>query len=562
MTMTSHYSVWNERVDFNKPPNSTVSLTDLVQLLLTRLGSETMFLTPSKLEDLESLSLCILTDVRSALNLSRPLIHRLPVEILREILSYVPYRDDDRGCDDFLTLWDSPSVQVSDCVHLMSVCRLWRNIVSDCASLWNNVRNFTPCGSLCAVRRSSPSFHIFERPGDEDAETLLHNPLNVGDLRVVYRYTLPLDYLKAPAPLLHTLVVFATSTEARQACVDGASNVLFDGHTPSLRRLALHSLNPLPQNNFANLTHVLLKKITQLDPARLLNWLAASPHISDLVFVETFCSAWDGTYPDMPPLKFLRRLVLADCLEEQFIWVIALPALTPRTAIRLDNVKLVPRGSAVPPYPAGRDIVRLALRTDGMMALSSTSGLLHQKKGEQPWFDGVHSRISLSAITEFWWLFGYSRANTASHLRQFLTSMPALETLIILGRDLPHVMAILSPTTAQYTGGPSPTVPCPHLTTLRVIISSPIWPHRYELPTSSGLARFIAARAESGHPIEHLVLESLPYEDDPPDPAKFVDGVVFEWKKHVEWASFEMTLPDVCARSAHPYWPAWSVFAE
>ncbi|OCH85685.1 hypothetical protein OBBRIDRAFT_807345 [Obba rivulosa] len=545
-------------VSVREMPSSGLSLVDLARSLSERASREARLTQPETLESLESVLLDTV-NVRSGLNLFRSPINHLPVEILGHTLSLVPQRDDE--AEDGLTIWSASPVRISDCVRLMSVCRFWRDIILGSTSLWNSIHNFLPSGILRAARLTSPRLHLDSRPKGEWATILSRNPLDVGEIQWKYSDALPLNFLKAPAPRLHSLTISAGLPGWNHSLLKGDNRELFCGQTPSLRRLALHHMKSLPPNKFANLTRLLLARSAHVQPSQLLSWLASSPRLEDLVIVETSFTAWDGTHPAMDALQYLRRLVIKDCHEEHLLWLISLPALTPGTAVRLDNVVLLPSGTTFSPYPAGQDIIRLALRTDGMMALGPATGLLYRRRGDQPSFDAVQSRISLSHITELWWLLGYSRANTADRLRQFLSAMPSLTTLVILGRDLPRVMKILSPSCPTEPHASS-VVPCPHLTTLRVIISSPIWPHRYELPSSSGLSQFFASRVESGHSIDHLILESLPYEANPPDPIDSMEGVEFEWKKHIEWQSFEMTLPDVCAQRAHYYWPAWSVFAD
>ncbi|EMD32092.1 hypothetical protein CERSUDRAFT_88376, partial [Gelatoporia subvermispora B] len=101
-------------------------------------------------------------EVRDILNQLRPAIHRLPVEILRQIFSLVPRQE--TSSSDALTLWQSPFLRRTDCVHLMSICRYWRQVVLDDFLIWNNVYNFNPPASLQGARHTNAILYLKSRP--------------------------------------------------------------------------------------------------------------------------------------------------------------------------------------------------------------------------------------------------------------------------------------------------------------------------------------------------------------------------------------------------------------
>ncbi|OCH86518.1 hypothetical protein OBBRIDRAFT_222021 [Obba rivulosa] len=535
----------------------SISLMALAQALKSRLQRDVKHV---QVEGLENILLSSMMDVRDILNQRRPVIHRLPVELLRQIFYLVPRYE--TSSSDGLTLWTSPFLRRPDCIHLMKICRYWRRVVLDDSLIWNNVCNFTPPASLQEARHTEAILYLKSRP-KHDLETVLYNDMEkIRELRWEHAHKLPATYLRAPAPILRSLAISAGRPSVYNALTEKGQK-LFDGHTPSLRQLALHFVRSLPSNDFSNLSQLYLYRCTQIDPARLLAWLAASPRIEDLVLVGvSFSSEWDRNYCPTNDLHHFRRLAIKEIKEEDVAWLLTTPALTEETAVLLENVPLMAESetTVIPHYPATQNVTRLAIwhnyGSTFLMAVSPSTGLRQQSR-VAPDGPSIHSqvlsRIPLINIIEFWCI-SMSVSGMDIDVRLLLTTMPALTTLVVDEIDLPRVISVLAPPIKNDRHAMQ--VACPNLTILHVVI----WRHRDAQEILESLDALLTDRKRAGYPLERLILHSNPNDMSSRDPRGSFSGIKSEWRRHREWMSFNLEMPEVCARPAHRHWPAWSVF--
>ncbi|OCH87553.1 hypothetical protein OBBRIDRAFT_889699 [Obba rivulosa] len=496
-----------------------IPLDILADELAERLRQESIRMQTTPLLELEATLLGAVADIRSALNYLRPTINSVPVEILHDIFYHVPSRkpvlsESSPRC----TIWDAEALHEPDCVRLMAVCRrCWPFETSSLVEL-----NYCRSGGrlqkahMTAISRTRELY--WEEFGD-----------------------FPSKFLESPAPHLHTLMLRADHLWQRQTL---RSLVLFGGETPALRRLSLHSVRFLPSNNFTDLRTILLYYCKEVQPAQVLAWLAASPQIEDLVLDADQFSAWDGVYPKSEPLGHLQRLTIQSIQEKDITWLLAFPALTGATSVQLNNVTLIPEhsGSSVPTYEVALSATRLLTQGSCVMATGPSSGFLHISM-PPPDLSQLERRIPLAQITEYWC------DGRLADERDLFKALTSLETLVINHRDLPRAATAML---LDLEPSDNPTVNCPHLTTLRVVMPP-------ENIRDYRISLFLDYRVRCGHPISRLIVDvspsHLPAPEHLPDE---LDGCPIEWRIHTRPPNPpSMEVPDAYKSAARPFWPAW-----
>ncbi|KAF8555395.1 hypothetical protein OG21DRAFT_1602946 [Imleria badia] len=168
-------------------------------------------------------------------------IFRLPIELLEPIFIYGArdYHSKDRGL---------PTPTVPSWVNVSYVCRHWRNVALNCATLWTYLFVISPRWTeelLSRSRRAPLKIHVNTDYGDEISaglpfvdqvmnhvehiqESHLHLPTKCRNHQVFSKLSLP-------APRLQSLVIQAAYASSNLSW----SSVLFDGDTPVLRTLEL-----------------------------------------------------------------------------------------------------------------------------------------------------------------------------------------------------------------------------------------------------------------------------------------------------------------------------------
>ncbi|KLO15769.1 hypothetical protein SCHPADRAFT_248825 [Schizopora paradoxa] len=231
-------------------------------------------------------------------SLRRNHISRLPVELLTDVFSYL--LPETLAIDDVVEALETESDwclhmrrKHGDIIHASHVCRSWRRICLSTPSFWSLIwvtdeDQFTP--RTCEFVRRSGSvplevairdersrdqrFHTLS--GDEDDEVPFHGPLlhpllrffgqfphslqRMKTLRVCSRFPSQQDftsYFKEPAPVLESFALYVDclSNTGYEPIVLQLPIPLFDGTTPSLRKLSLDGAEvPWTSNIFNNLT--------------------------------------------------------------------------------------------------------------------------------------------------------------------------------------------------------------------------------------------------------------------------------------------------------------------
>ncbi|EMD32091.1 hypothetical protein CERSUDRAFT_119075 [Gelatoporia subvermispora B] len=301
----------------------------------------------------------------------------------------------------------------------------------------------------------------------------------------------------------------------------------------------------------------------EIDRVQFLTWLAASPEIEDITLSHvSFSSESDAPDPEMQPLHCLRRLVIKDMKEEGIAWLFAISALTPETAVLLDDVPLMAESeaAAIPHYPVTESVTRLAVwhtySSTFMMATGSSAGLRQKSRDvpETPSIDSsIRLRFPLINVTEFWCI-SMSVSRVEMDMRLLLSEMPALSTLAVDEIDLPRLIQALSP--SAQNGEYAAQAICPNLCVLHIII----WRHRDAQNILGSLDAVLSARKRAGCPLQRLILHSNPKDLMFRDPRASFSGIQSEWKRHREWTSLNLEMPEVCAQPAHRHWSPWSIF--
>ncbi|KAH9910163.1 uncharacterized protein B0H18DRAFT_516171 [Fomitopsis serialis] len=446
--------------------------------------------------------------------------HKLPTEILTLIFDYVrlqPRKRDTPGT----SIWDPVVVRVDWLVRASHVCRHWRAIIVDTPALWDRIDD--PQRRLDHVRvpaeraRILPLTLSMKGEPTRPMNALLQSNKPIRELRY-YGITIKLSqkYLQQSAYLLESLSLTGTpgrTTTGHARRPSGGYPVqVFRGHTPSLRRLSLDSLNWIPTLQTSTLTHLYLadcygRKLLQ----RILSLLSASPNLTDLVLVDR----GDVLHHEDPQgnalvhLRHLRRLVLKHMSSAGVKRFISHIRLNPETCVRLIGVLPLDGDllNQLSRLPLNAGATKLMIKGSGtrrtVVYEGQSSGILidHFTSLGEDWGTALPRMLAMDQLRELHVVLRDSPAlfaSTPTTLFDFLHRAPALENLYVDTQGLASLLDAL-----ECCRSKPPKLACPN------VVLHVQMPCRGPGSDSTSLIQSFAAR-QTNLGIRHLVAEYCP----------------------------------------------------
>ncbi|KAH9931265.1 uncharacterized protein B0H18DRAFT_1116428 [Fomitopsis serialis] len=389
--------------------------------------------------------------------------HKLPTEILTLIFHYVrlqPRKRDTPGT----SIWDPVVVRIDWLVRASHVCRHWRAIIVDTPALWDRIddsRRRLDQVRVPAERAGiMPLTLTITREPTRPMNALLQSNKPIKEIRYD-GITIELSKNTCSSPRM-------TTTEPSQVY-----SVVFRGHTPSLRRLSLDSLNWIPTLQTSTLTHLYLADCCGKNSIQMiLPLLAASPSLTDLVLVDSLV---DHDVLESPQcnalvrLRHLRRLVLKHMSSAGVKRFISHIRLDPETCVRLINVlpldgDLLDQLSRLP-LVAG--VTKLLIKGSGIRRTVICEG---QSTGifidnftsvDEEWGTALPRMLAMDQLRELHVVLRDSPAlfaSTPTALFDFLHRAPALEHLYVDTQGLASLLDAL-----ECCGSKPPKLACPNL---------------------------------------------------------------------------------------------------
>lgn len=208
-------------------------------------------------------------------------------------------------------------------IRVTQVCRHWRDIAIDCASLWSYIDLSYPNWGLTMLGRSKmfPLCITTGSSGRSNTEELLFALGHISRIRELHlsaSYSTPLykilAKISAPAPLLEKLCLIENDAYYSTGTAQKMSQITFNGQTPRLRHLELTNI-PLP-------SHLSLLGLTYLD-IRMTSSIHRSQSIGDPDFLSSI--------REMPLLRSLR---LAEGASDQIVETLQFRANEPLVELR------------------------------------------------------------------------------------------------------------------------------------------------------------------------------------------------------------------------------------
>lgn len=250
---------------------------------------------------------------RSNYNDTRP-VNQLPAEVL---------------CHIFREIQSTSYVgrQMQAAVRLQAVCRRWRNIIFEDASLWTviDLRPKSVQLALQCLTRSKGAPLTLRFPPDKDPQRYLrlcrpffnvlpHHASRIREL-VIAQITIH-KRLDFAAPNLESMLVISTPNPTTETKV---LPTLFKGKFPSLKTLAITHCSSWPNSDFSNLSSISLaclvwETIESMTP--LYGMLTRCPTLTSLQFDMCFPTfdITEDTSSALIDLPCLEILGMKDCL--------------------------------------------------------------------------------------------------------------------------------------------------------------------------------------------------------------------------------------------------------
>ncbi|TFK93209.1 hypothetical protein K466DRAFT_650023 [Polyporus arcularius HHB13444] len=273
------------------------------------------------LKHLEGTASAILAFARSGINSYAP-INTLPAEVLGIVFqNFLP--SEGRGLR--FSGYEEPRIaeEVRSRTALTHVCRRWRLVALDMASLWTVIDEFCHDSSSSFLARSgemSLQVYVKQTLCRDAGRTLIPHGARIRDLHLSIprerRSVIPSTAPEFPfdAENLERLCIVTDARpfdESRPNIDLDMSPVLFPGPTPRLKMLILRGMCWLPVIPYSILTHLHITQGTPVSLVTLLAFLGRCTALEELILVDIYIGRASGVPMDHAvALPHLRMLVL------------------------------------------------------------------------------------------------------------------------------------------------------------------------------------------------------------------------------------------------------------
>ncbi|OBZ79098.1 hypothetical protein A0H81_00283 [Grifola frondosa] len=491
-------------------------------------------------DDLSSLK-ALIPIINGIIN-ERNSVSKIPSEILCHIFRYVPSAYDYashiayKSNPSYITeyppfMWpDNGLRSTRELIPITRVCRRWREIALGSPLLWSSISDPSDSAALTYLERAGGSVPLTVYLGRISTQFCRNvfdsHILRLRELHVMLWYTPGLRsssfprYFNSPAPELENLTISIDPNSANRP-PNVEFPILFDGNIPRLKVLNLHFQTWLPGNHFPNLTHLFLfvpSIATEYEPTAILTLLSKCPMLQDMVVVNVAPpSDWDyGLRYRSAPLHHLRRVAMGRMPMLLVAWLLSQIILpTEGLALRAFETRSVGISDMthLPSADAFRRFTRLhlimrTLNTFQLVATGSDCGFhadtkVYDNTGPLSLDEfellAQHSILPVDRIKELWVTIEPLQTEA------FVTLLNAFPALTVLVLNIPRSDIDLLVALALITDSEGTPVPplCPYLSTLHLYLNE-------AMPVPHSLGAIAAGRAQHGHRIQHLIVESVP----------------------------------------------------
>ncbi|KAF8138947.1 hypothetical protein EV363DRAFT_1315259 [Boletus edulis] len=282
----------------------------------------------------------LLCDLQTQRNSFLP-ISRLPTETLAAIFIYSArnYHSTHSGY---------PTLTAPDWVNVSYVCRHWRNVALNCATLWSHLFITSPRWTeelLARSKQASLKLHADLHPSRRlcFVRRVMNHIERIQELHLNFPHSFKDHFLSSPAPCLQNLNLKISVGYQNEPSQEFSA--LFDGDTPALRTLEL-SHCPVPWHSFTlnGLTTLNLCSVPSQCRQNMVEFLATLNCVKDLrhLYLE---DALDSTAGFLSSTEFhsfqkinlprLSRLLIVAPLST-VIAFLACVNIPMKTEVRLD----------------------------------------------------------------------------------------------------------------------------------------------------------------------------------------------------------------------------------
>ncbi|KAI9065061.1 hypothetical protein FKP32DRAFT_531564 [Trametes sanguinea] len=337
----------------------------LANQLALALGERAAKLSSETLREVERSLAVTRSHLRETLNNRLP-VHQLPAEVMGMIFaSALPCHEDSFRYSGF----EEPDVVGVRRARLAisAVCRRWRSIACQMASLWGvvEVSSSAPWAAECFCRSGNMPLHVLARyPFANTSESTLITQGN--RIRDLFLELLKQDSARVPVELPNDLppvpnlecLVIATRCrpfEDGRPMVDLAHRVPLFPHPPlRLRMLILKNQCWFPAIPYDRLTHLYISQGTPIDFRSLLTLLGHCTALEKLIMVDVYLAAANQVPADYTvSLPSLRLLTLGINQSRMLMRYLLRALMLPSTAIlRIFGREALRALSGLDPFPS------------------------------------------------------------------------------------------------------------------------------------------------------------------------------------------------------------------
>ncbi|TFY60295.1 hypothetical protein EVJ58_g5237 [Rhodofomes roseus] len=526
------------------------------------------------------------------------LIHRLPPEIFKIIFESVL----SQRCqypDGTAIPWRSPMMGLNHLAKITVVCcKYWRAIALDTPTLWTSISPgwmdrrevFHHAATMFLERAQGLPLNLIVdhhgHAGGLDRFLADLGPAFTSRLKSIHcqntweTFHTVFDF---PAPLLESLHLNENFRKFPKTSIS-----LFGGQTPRLRYLSIARMKRVPRLQLPALTHLHVHCSVH-GIGSLIALLRSTPGLTDLslsnIKVDTESVTAAGR---VVSLRNLRRLALrgVGCASVRIIMTsFAIPTTA---AILFSGCDPLDTGAMSSPglrdYLSSQTWTRVSIRPDpegGSCSVIATNDRIgvsydtvaqkHLEEEEEvcAYYSAVRRRHRVlppniwpfEGVRECWVMRGlYSIRFHPSGLRDMLSRVRNLETLVICAWDAREVIQILEPPVGTATEEGTATGPiCAQLKELRIVSADD-----YDLPRSTLAELIAAAKLDDLRPLKRVVVGYLPASHPSICPSKsprMAGHTSTDYASEVEVVlltePLETKMPRVCSTEAHAFWPKW-----
>ncbi|KAL6298569.1 hypothetical protein BKA93DRAFT_46703 [Sparassis latifolia] len=522
------------------------------------------------MDELLSLERCLCMALSLVRSSTCP-INRLPIEILGDIFLLVMRPVKPKHA----FIWNSSRLRhTRGLTVLTKVCRHWRDVCTNFPFLWSHIsgapRDADPPIPLF-LQRSRPAPLTVYLPANSIPSALSLLELESERSRIqelfVHSFTEVAGLRYSPAPALEHLTLRADYVVPRAH----QHIILFDDNVPRLKTLSIHTIDWLPSNHFASITHLCCYFSANHRPydgpraSDLLAMLAGSSRLEDIVFVFPTFALHPQNCGSRPNAKLdhLQRLALGGMSPTWLSWLFCHVDMPVNVAMRIFQVKsrhIFRTVHVLAQALLQHSSTLLELRGSptsssaifGTTAAGYSTGIRIDVNDEDHKFLHTPSLLSqlcsLRSVQELYIDIVDFTSERTIDLGPLLQFLPSLSKLAYRHRSpswqLSSSLLRFLKDCLGAEGGDSPC--CPDLAVLHVIVGD----SHLIFNTVVELAE---ARADAGIPLREAVVG---YEGDGLDGCalgQFVQRVEMRPDHRLSRARW----PTVCTTRTHRYWPAW-----